>query len=54
MSPEWIGLLSLAVLFGAIFIGFPIAFTLIAVARPDGFELCTHPHRITGGTLPAG
>jgi tripartite ATP-independent transporter DctM subunit len=37
MSPEWIGLLSLAVLFGAIFIGFPIAFTLIAVALVFGY-----------------
>ena len=37
MSPEWIGLLSLAVLFGAIFIGFPIAFTLIAVALVFGW-----------------
>ena len=32
VSPEWIGILSLVVLFGAIFVGFPIAFTLIAVA----------------------
>ncbi len=32
MSNEIIGLVSLAVLFAAIFIGFPIAFTLIAVA----------------------
>jgi tripartite ATP-independent transporter DctM subunit len=37
MTPEWIGLLSLAVLFGAIFIGFPIAFTLIAVALVFGY-----------------
>src|SRR5207253_11083769 len=29
MKPEWIGILSLVVLFGAIFVGFPIAFTLI-------------------------
>ena len=29
MTPEWFGILLLAVLFGAIFIGFPIAFTLI-------------------------
>jgi tripartite ATP-independent transporter DctM subunit len=37
MSPEWIGILALAVLFGAIFIGFPIAFTLIAVAMLFGY-----------------
>ena len=37
MSTEWLGLLSLAVLFGAIFIGFPIAFTLIAVAVIVGY-----------------
>jgi len=37
VSPEWIGVLSLVVLFGAIFIGFPIAFTLIAVALIFGF-----------------
>src|ERR687883_1092531 len=37
MSTEWLGLLSLAVLFGAIFIGFPIAFTLIAVAVIIGY-----------------
>src|SRR6185436_14029789 len=36
MSPEWIGILSLVVLFGAIFVGFPIAFTLIAVALVFG------------------
>ena len=32
MSEEWIGIVSLALLFGAIFIGFPIAFTLMAIA----------------------
>jgi tripartite ATP-independent transporter DctM subunit len=37
MSGEWIGILALAVLFGAIFIGFPIAFTLIAVALVFGY-----------------
>ena len=37
MSEEWIGILSLAILFGAIFIGFPIAFTLIAVALGVGY-----------------
>jgi tripartite ATP-independent transporter DctM subunit len=37
LSPEWFGLVLLAVLFGAIFIGFPIAFTLIAVALIGGY-----------------
>src|SRR5512138_1897742 len=37
MSEEWIGILSLVILFGAIFIGFPIAFTLIAVALGVGY-----------------
>jgi tripartite ATP-independent transporter DctM subunit len=37
MSGEWLGVLSLVVLFGAIFIGFPIAFTLIAVALVFGY-----------------
>ena len=37
MKPEYVGLLSLVVLFGAIFIGFPIAFTLIAVALGIGY-----------------
>ena len=37
MSTEWLGLLLLAVLFAAIFIGFPIAFTLIAVAAIGGW-----------------
>jgi tripartite ATP-independent transporter DctM subunit len=37
VSSEWLGLLLLAVLFGAIFIGFPIAFTLIAVAVIGGY-----------------
>jgi tripartite ATP-independent transporter DctM subunit len=36
VSAEWIGILSLIVLFGAIFVGFPIAFTLIAVALVFG------------------
>jgi tripartite ATP-independent transporter DctM subunit len=37
VSPEWIGILALVVLFGAIFIGFPIAFTLIALAMGFGY-----------------
>jgi len=37
MSPEILGLLSLAILVAAIFIGFPIAFTLIAVALGVGW-----------------
>jgi tripartite ATP-independent transporter DctM subunit len=37
MSGEWLGVLSLVVLFGAIFVGFPIAFTLIAVALVFGY-----------------
>ena len=37
MSTEWLGLLLLAVLFAAIFIGFPIAFTLIAVGAIGGW-----------------
>ena len=37
MSPEAIGFLSLGVLFVAIFIGFPIAFTLIVVALGFGY-----------------
>ncbi len=37
MSPEAIGFLSLGILFVAIFIGFPIAFTLIAVALGAGY-----------------
>ena len=37
MSNEVLGLLALGVLFGAIFIGFPIAFTLGAVALGTGF-----------------
>ena len=32
MSPEIIGLVALGILFVAIFIGFPIAFTLVAIA----------------------
>ena len=37
MSQEWFGILLLAILFGAIFIGFPIAFTLISVAAIGGY-----------------
>ena len=37
MSNEWLGILSLVILFGAIFIGFPIAFTLIAIALGVGW-----------------
>ena len=37
MSTEWLGLVLLAVLFGAIFIGFPIAFTLIAIGAIGGW-----------------
>jgi len=37
VSPEMIGFLALAALFAAIFIGFPIAFTLIAVALAFGY-----------------
>ncbi len=37
MSPEIIGLLALALLFVAIFIGFPIAFTLIALGLGVGY-----------------
>ena len=37
MSPEIIGILSLVVLFAAIFIGFPIAFTLIAIGLGIGY-----------------
>ena len=37
MTPEWIGILALVVLFGAIFVGFPIAFTLISVAMFFGY-----------------
>jgi tripartite ATP-independent transporter DctM subunit len=37
VSPEVIGLISLVVLFAAIFIGFPIAFTLIAVGLGIGY-----------------
>src|SRR5512144_441281 len=37
MRPEIIGLVSLVVLFAAIFLGFPIAFTLIAVALGIGY-----------------
>ena len=37
MSNEWLGIVSLAILFVSIFIGFPIAFTLIAVALGVGW-----------------
>jgi tripartite ATP-independent transporter DctM subunit len=37
VSPELIGLVSLVVLFAAIFVGFPIAFTLIAVTLIFGY-----------------
>jgi tripartite ATP-independent transporter DctM subunit len=37
VSNEWLGILSLVILFGAIFIGFPIAFTLIAIALGVGW-----------------
>jgi tripartite ATP-independent transporter DctM subunit len=37
LSNEIVGLVSLAILFGAIFIGFPISFTLIAVALGIGW-----------------
>lgn len=37
LKPEYLGLVSLVILFGAIFIGFPIAFTLIAVALGVGW-----------------
>ncbi len=37
MSPEVVGFVSLAILFVAIFIGFPIAFTLIGVAVTIGY-----------------
>jgi tripartite ATP-independent transporter DctM subunit len=39
LSTEWFGILLLAILFGAIFIGFPIAFTLIAVAAIGGLAV---------------
>jgi tripartite ATP-independent transporter DctM subunit len=37
VSPEWIGIASLVILFAAIFIGFPIAFTLIAIGLGVGY-----------------
>src|SRR5512147_2090474 len=37
MSEEWVGIVSLVILFGAIFIGFPIPFTLIAIALGVGY-----------------
>jgi tripartite ATP-independent transporter DctM subunit len=37
VSTEWLGIVLLAVLFAAIFIGFPIAFTLIAVGAIGGW-----------------
>ena len=46
MSEEWIGIVSLVVLFGAIFVGFPIAFTLICVAMFFGY-VALGPSRCT-------
>src|SRR6186997_330762 len=37
MSEEWLGIVSLAILFSAIFIGFPIAFTLVGIALGVGY-----------------
>jgi len=37
VSEEWLGIASIAILFVAIFIGFPIAFTLVAVALGVGY-----------------
>jgi TRAP-type mannitol/chloroaromatic compound transport system permease large subunit len=37
LSTEWLGIVLLGVLFGAIFIGFPIAFTLISVGAIGGY-----------------
>ncbi len=37
MSNEWIGIVSLVILFTAIFIGFPISFTLIGIALGVGY-----------------
>ena len=37
MSEEWLGIVSLAILFTAIFIGFPIAFTLVGIALGVGY-----------------
>lgn len=37
MSEEWLGIVSLGILFVAIFIGFPIAFTLVAIALGVGY-----------------
>src|SRR5512132_238948 len=37
MTRAWIAILAVAVLFGAIFVGFPIAFTLISVAMFFGY-----------------
>ncbi|HWB45333.1 MAG TPA: TRAP transporter large permease subunit [Hyphomicrobiaceae bacterium] len=37
MSEEWLGIVSLAILFIAIFAGFPIAFTLIGIALGVGY-----------------
>jgi tripartite ATP-independent transporter DctM subunit len=39
MTPEWFGIVLLGVLFVVIFIGFPIAFTLIAVAAIGGYAM---------------
>jgi len=37
VSEEWLGIVSIAILFVAIFVGFPIAFTLVAVALGVGY-----------------
>jgi tripartite ATP-independent transporter DctM subunit len=37
MSPEWLGIVLLAALIGGIFVGFPIAFTLIILALVFGY-----------------
>src|ERR1044072_9618404 len=39
MRPEWFGIILLGVVFVAIFIGFPIAFTLIAIAALGGYAM---------------
>ena len=57
MSNEILGLLALAVLFAAIFIGFPIAFTLGAVSLGAGFiafGCAHHRHHFCGGYWHCG
>jgi len=39
MTPEWFGIVLLGALFASIFIGFPIAFTLLAVAAIGGYAM---------------